>query len=211
MNADERKQEDIAYFNQAAANWENSTDAVRVAGQLIRSLGIRNDHSILDVASGTGIIRLTLADLQIMPRRYAAVDISSSMLDELKRNFSDAETYCADFEEEFELGSSFDYVIIFNSVPHFRNLDNVFRNAFRNLNPAGKFVIAHPRTREGLREHHKRIGYKSEREPIPADEALQALAANYDFVEIEIREDEYFHFSCRKDEKLEPTNASDGR
>ena len=68
------------------------------------------------------------------------------------------------------------------SVPHFDNLQRVFLNAFKSLRAGGKFSISHSRTREGLKEHHRRIGYISEKEPIPTDETLYQLSKEYESI-----------------------------
>ncbi|MNC83401.1 hypothetical protein D3C75_1373240 [compost metagenome] len=49
-------------------------------------------------------------------------------------------------------------------------------------------------------KHHQRIGYISERAPIPADEELALLADKYDFDQVVAADDEFFYFSCRSKE-----------
>ncbi|MNT89906.1 hypothetical protein D3C72_2307160 [compost metagenome] len=57
-------------------------------------------------------------------------------------------------------------------------------------------MIAHSRTRHGLREHHARIGYSPAHDPIPADSVLVELAVRYGFQQIIIQDEELFRFSC---------------
>jgi demethylmenaquinone methyltransferase/2-methoxy-6-polyprenyl-1,4-benzoquinol methylase len=98
------------------------------------------------------------------------------MLKELKTKYPNAETVCADFEDEFSMNYKFDFVIIFNSIPHFENLNMVFLNAYNNLKKNGKFIIVHTRTRHELKEHHKSIGYVGKIDPIPSDDKLIELS-----------------------------------
>lgn len=193
-----KEEDDLAHFSAMAPLWSNSEEDVAMAGKVLQRLGIRSGQSLLDVASGTGVIPAALRKLEIVPSRYLALDISEAMLEELRKSFPDAGTACADFEEPFSGGMLAQFVLIYNSIPHFTNLDMLFANAERNLQPGGTFMIAHSRTRQGLREHHARIGHTSEREPIPADAVLAALAAKYNFGQAEYSDGEFFCFSCRR-------------
>lgn len=198
MNVNPRKENSAEHFNSVAAEWSNSDEAVAIAQKVLRATGFRSGQSLLDVASGTGVIPAALQQLGIEPSRYLAVDISESMLERLHENFPQAQTICADFEEPFTAAAGYDCVLIYNSIPHFSRLDMLFANAARCLNPGGHFMIAHSRTRQGLREHHQRIGHISNRPPIPADEELFLLAGRSGFGQIACTDEEFFSFICRR-------------
>lgn len=104
---------------------------------------------------------------------------------------------CYDFEDKLELDKKFDYIVIYNSIPHFSNLDEVFQNVQRLLKKGGTFAIIHGKTRERLNQHHIKIGYNHGREPIPLDTTLQKLVNRYHMKELTIRDVEYFFFSCK--------------
>lgn len=108
---------------------------------------------------------------------------------------------CADFEEKYEYGAKFDYILIYNSIPHFGDLDKVFLNAACNLKDGGIFMIAHSRTRQGLKDHHQRIGFKSTRVPIPDDMIFLNLAEKYNMGSTELQHEEFFYFSCQTNKK----------
>lgn len=74
----------------------------------------------------------------------------------------------------------------------------MFSNVLALLKVGGTFTIVHARTRQGLREHHKRIGYKLGREAIPTDLTLQQLCHINGFSNITIEDENYFYFSCSK-------------
>lgn len=190
----EKKKEDIKRFDQLAPHWKNTPESISVASRIIESLGISPHHKILDVASGTGILLSVLVTKEISPKRYVAIDLSSRMLEQLTDEFPQAETYCMDFENKIKFDFCFDYIIIYDSIPHFDNLDRIFANARHNLGPGGKFIIAHSRTRAGLQAHHQRIGFKSPREPIPSRERLIELSFKYDFSNIEESDEEFFYY-----------------
>lgn len=189
-----RKEQESHNFDQVASEWNQQMPekSLICADELVRRLQIRNNHSLLDVAAGTGIIYSRLLHNKVTPQRYAAIDISQKMLDELKASFSDVETVCADFEEEFSLNQEFDFVVIYNSIPHFENLDQVFENACNNLKQGGTFAIMHARSRQQLKEHHERIGHVSSFEPIPSDSRLLDLSGKVGFEIVFIEDDDYF-------------------
>lgn len=198
MNMNPRKETTAAHFNSAAAGWNNSVEAVAIAQKVLQTLGFRSGQSLLDVASGTGVIPAALQQLGMEPGRYLAVDISDAMLERLRENFPEAQTLCADFEEPFTAAAGYDCVLIYNSIPHFSKLDMLFANAARCLSPGGRFMIAHSRTRQDLREHHKRIGHVSTRPPIPDNETLSILAGSCGFGQFSFTDEEFYSFTCRR-------------
>lgn len=185
------------YFNETYENWkEISGEKGRIINSTINKLGISEGGTLLDVASGTGVLYTALKHLRLS--NYVALDISENMLKELKSLYSEAKTICADFDKEIKLEDQFDYIIIFNSIPHFENLDIVFTNASRHLKVGGIFAIVHSRTRDGLKQHHKSIGYNLGRDAIPNDTILYELVKRYEFKDCIIEDEDFFYFSCRK-------------
>lgn len=198
MTANPRKAKDIEHFNSTAGEWSNTDESILPAKKALKTLGIQNGQSLLDVGAGTGVVLAALQKLGITTGRYLALDISSAMLKALSESYPAAETACADFEQPVSFGQNFDYVLIYNSIPHFTDLDMLFANAEQSLQPGGTFMIAHSRTRQGLKEHHQRIGHRTEREPIPSDEELLCLAGKYHFAKPSFQDEELFLFSCSR-------------
>ncbi|MDP4087782.1 MAG: class I SAM-dependent methyltransferase [Bacillota bacterium] len=186
------------YFNETYESWkEVSNEKSRIVNKTINKLGISEGDSFLDVASGTGVFYAVLKQLSLN-NYYVALDISENMLAELKSLYPEATTICGDFDKEIRLEDKFDYIIIFNSIPHFENLDMVFSNASRHLKVEGVFAIVHSRTREGLKQHHKNIGYSLGRDAIPSDITLYELVERYEFKDCVVTDEDFFYFSCKK-------------
>jgi demethylmenaquinone methyltransferase/2-methoxy-6-polyprenyl-1,4-benzoquinol methylase len=193
MNISNQKE----YFNETYKSWKHVSDEKsRIINETINKLGISEGNSFLDVASGTGVLYAVLKQLRL--NKYVALDISENMLTELKSLYPEAKTICGDFDKEIKLEDKFDYITIFNSIPHFENLNMVFLNASRHLKVGGIFAIVHSKTREGLKQHHKSIGYSLGRDAIPSDTALYKLVEEYMFNDCIVMDEDFFYFSCKK-------------
>jgi demethylmenaquinone methyltransferase/2-methoxy-6-polyprenyl-1,4-benzoquinol methylase len=192
----DKEQTDEGLFDALAASWHSglSEREISCAENLLLRLDLQLEHSLLDIGAGTGILPSILKKRGIFPNRYVAVDLSSNMLKELKAAFPEAETLHLDFDREQKAIGLFDLVILYNSIPHFKNLDAVFANARRNLQPGGKFVIAHARTRLALSEHHRAISYSSSHKPIPSDSELLEVSLRHGFTDFCIEDEDYFYF-----------------
>lgn len=190
------KQEEIKFFNEKAEVWSDTQDCIKVAKDFIDKYQIGNNNSVLDIGVGTGILYRILKNKNLTD--YVAIDIAEKMVEEFLQLHPEADVRQADYERKCFLEKKFDFVIIFDSIPHLRELDIIFNNSYSNLNRNGKFLIVHSKTREGLREHHKKIGYKSEKEPIPGDDNLISLSKKHGFTNIKVEDKEYFIFICEK-------------
>lgn len=185
------------YFNDTYEKWKEISDKnASIINRTINILGISKGNSVLDVASGTGVLYTALKHMQLS--NYVALDISENMLLELKHLYPEVTTICNNFDKVVELEGKFDYIIIFNSIPHFENLDIVFLNAKKHLKVGGIFAIVHSKTRDELKEHHKRIGYNLGREAIPNNGTLYELVRKYGFREDIVIDDDFFYFTCKK-------------
>lgn len=193
-NSDEREK-----FNSIAGDWNKNIPQknYKIVLDLIDRINLKEGNSVLDVGAGTGILYWALKERELS--NYIAIDISDEMVKKFLSIYPDTDVRCMDFEKKIVLSQSFDYIIIFNSIPHFNDLNVVFENAFNNLKVGGKFVIAHSKTRQGLLDHHKKIGYKSDKkEPIPLDETLLELCSRYNFRNIETEDVEYYYFCATR-------------
>ena len=185
------------YFNQTASQWtEVDARKLKVIKSSLSLLKISPTTKILDVACGTGVLYPLL--MQIPVSKYLGLDISEGMLAEFRKLCPEAKLICENFNQSINLQENFDLIVIFNSIPHFKNLELVFANAQQNLVTNGKFSIIHARTRQGLREHHQKIGYHSKHEPIPSDQVLTKLAEKFGFCNTTLLDEEFFFFSGEK-------------
>lgn len=185
------------YFNETYESWKEISDEKdRIINKTINMLGISEEDSLLDIASGTGVLYSALKHLKLS--NYLALDISENMLKELKELYPEAETICDDFDKEIKLKDEFNYIIVFNSIPHFESLNIVFLNAWRHLKAGETFAIVHSKTRNGLKQHHKSMDYNLGRDAIPNDDVLHKLVEKYEFKDCVVMDEDFFYFSCKK-------------
>jgi cyclopropane fatty-acyl-phospholipid synthase-like methyltransferase len=193
MNIQNQKE----YFNNTCERWKGiSAKKASIINKTISMLGISEGDSVLDVASGIGVLYTVLKNQRLS--NYVALDISENMLKELKYLYPEAKTICDNFDKEMSLKEKFDYIIVFNSIPHFDNLNIVFSNAKEHLKIGGVFAIVHSKTRKELEKHHKRIGYDLGRDAIPNNDTLNKLVKKYKFKDSILREEDFFYFSCKR-------------
>lgn len=188
-------------FNKLAKDWAKNIPErnYEIARDLIEKLDVKAGRTVLDVAAGTGILLSILKDKGLS--NYVAIDIAYKMVEEFLNIYPEADVRCLDFEQKLKLEYSFDYVIIFNSIPHFNDYDAIFDNAYNNLKEGGKFIISHARTRDGLKEHRKKIGHPQDKaEPIPTDAVLSELCERHGFRDIIIEDKDYFFFCCQREQ-----------
>ena len=199
-NFKQSKEKDFSHFDEQASRWHQQIpkQTYDCIDQLIHQFNINQQHSILDIAAGTGVWLQRLHELNIYLNKYVAIDVSTQMLNQLKTMFPEVETHCIDIEKEISLQEKFDWVIVFNGTPHIKNMDMLFQNATKHLLKGGKLLIAHARTRDGLNEHHKSIGFIPPFEPIPSEEHLRMLSAKYGLINVIIKDEPFFYYCAEK-------------
>lgn len=186
------------FFNETYKNWQKtiSPEMELIISRTMALLNVNESDSVLDVGCGTGVLYDTLMKLGIT--HYLGLDISDKMLASFHLTFPDASTRIGNFDAPLKLDSTYDLCLIFNSIPHFENMEVVFENAFNLLKPNGKFAIVHGRTRKQLALHHQKINYQMTRDAIPSDFTLMSLCKKYGFEFRTILDMDFFYFECVK-------------
>ncbi|ACB84626.1 class I SAM-dependent DNA methyltransferase [Natranaerobius thermophilus] len=192
------KQEEIKFFNDQAKVWDNkiTQEHIKVAKDFISEYNIGANNAVLDVGAGTGIIYTIIDNKNLTD--YVGIDIAENMVKEFRKKHPEADIRCDDFELECQLEKAFDFVIIFDGIPHFRNLSKLFENAYNNLNKNGKFIIVHSKTRKEFKANQEKNGYNSEKSLIPTDAELIYHSKEKSFTNIIVEDDRYFKFVCEK-------------
>ena len=144
----------IDFFDRYAPQWD--ADMVRdeaVIDIILNNAGVRAGVSVLDVASGTGVLVPDYLERGV--GSVTCVDISPKMIAYAGEKFDQEQVklICADVETvSFE--SLFDCVVVYNAFPHFFNPASLIENLAGNLKPGGVLTVAHGMSREAINRHH---------------------------------------------------------
>ncbi|MFA6316858.1 MAG: methyltransferase domain-containing protein [Elusimicrobiota bacterium] len=185
----------IEFFDRQAPSWDalDHGQALRLLPDILERAGIGPGDRVLDVGAGTGILVpfLEAAGAAGM----AAVDVSPGMAKEYRRKFPGRRFEVADFGQDrlpFP-PDGFTKVLVFNSFPHFREPEAVFREAFTLLEPGGRLVICHSMDRAALNALHRGAGRDVERDVLIPDAAITALFRGAGFIRVVVDDGEYFY------------------
>jgi demethylmenaquinone methyltransferase/2-methoxy-6-polyprenyl-1,4-benzoquinol methylase len=109
-------------------------------GWVLGRAGLRRGMTLLDVATGTGLVARAAAALVETPAGVVGVDPSAGMLREARRSF--AGPLVQGRIESLPFGTGlFDFVTIGYALRHAADLDIAFRECLRVLRPGGRLVI----------------------------------------------------------------------
>ncbi|MCB2214076.1 class I SAM-dependent methyltransferase [bacterium] len=148
------KRDIITFFDRYAPQWD--TDLERdeyVIKTILDNAKIDPGVSVLDVASGTGV--LVPDYLARGVASVTCVDISPKMIACAKAKFTqpNVRILCGDVESmTFE--SPFDRIVVYNAFPHFFHPAALIDKLADNLKTGGVLTVAHGMSRAKLQQHH---------------------------------------------------------
>lgn len=139
--------EDIARrFDDRAEHYDDSAFHRALATAAVQFAGTDGVHSILDIATGTGLV------LRSLPRgsmRMVGVDVSSGMVDVARRSLPDAELIVGDASAGLDLpDASFDLITCVTALHLLPDPTEAVRSWRRLLAAGGRVVVAVFRTDE---------------------------------------------------------------
>jgi len=109
-------------------------------GWVLARAGLRRGMTLLDVATGTGLVARAAAAVVQTPNGVVGVDPSAGMLREARRTFAGPLAQGRIESLPFADGL-FDFVTIGYALRHAADLDVAFRECRRVLRPGGRLVI----------------------------------------------------------------------
>jgi SAM-dependent methyltransferase len=142
-----------AYKQLLGGGAEHWNERGRFQLHLLRELGLKPEHSLLDVGCGPGRASRYLIEY-LAANRYAGVDYNPDFIEIARRVVSEGglSDKHAHFQtvQDFELGAltrRFDFMLLFSVLNHCneRQKRAFFRAAGGALTPQGKLVISHAR------------------------------------------------------------------
>lgn len=148
----------VQFFDSIAKDWDNIIQVNELKiNTLLSKLNIKDNQSILDVGTGTGVLIPFLKKLN-KTGFIKGVDISTQMLGIAKEKFKDTKNLS--FEvldvENDKVYEKFDKIILYSMFPHLQNKTLTIKSLVENnLKENGQLMIAHSNSREFLNNMHK--------------------------------------------------------
>ncbi len=173
------------FFDNLAPSWDENQKRNEEAISLILDKGgIKQGVSVLDVASGTGVL---FGDYLRRGASVTGIDISDKMLSVASQSFPQVELLCGD-AETYSFEKQFDAVMIYNAFPHFPNPVELFRNLSSALREGGRLTVAHGLSERELRECHSGQASKVSL-PLPSKQELAELMSAFCKVDVMISDE----------------------
>ncbi len=148
----------VQFFDSIAKDWDNIIEVNELKiNTLLSKLNIKDNQSILDVGTGTGVLIPFLKKLN-KTGFIKGVDISTQMLDIAKEKFKDNKNLSFEIldVENDKINEKFDKIILYSMFPHLQNKTLTIKSLVENnLKENGQLMIAHSNSREFLNNMHK--------------------------------------------------------
>lgn len=146
------------FFDSIAKDWDNIIEVNELKiNTLLSKINIKDNQSILDVGTGTGVLIPFLKKLN-QTGFIKGVDISSQMLGIAKEKFKDNKNLSFEIldVENDKINEKFDKIILYSMFPHLQNKTLTIKSLVENnLKENGQLMIAHSNSREFLNNMHK--------------------------------------------------------
>lgn len=152
MSNDFLKDLDLKIYNQKQSEFFNNVmefftqplplEIKKNLEKIVAFANIVQDEVILDVGAGTGV--LIPYFLKYNPKKIIACDLSKRMLNYLKQQFPEVETYLMDIRD-LPLPNAYIDVAFLNAVwPNIGDKPGALKNLYRMLKDNGRIIISHP-------------------------------------------------------------------
>jgi protein-L-isoaspartate(D-aspartate) O-methyltransferase len=138
---DQYKQQVADYFN-AITNYDGSEFANRRANHFLELLPLKKGFKVLDIATGTGLIAIPVAEIVGSQGKVVGVDITSVLLKQAQNkidifNLRNIELMEVDAEYLNFKENSFDAVLCCSTVMVFKNISAALKDWYRFIKPGG--------------------------------------------------------------------------
>lgn len=150
------------FFNIHADTWDNNANPhkeKRITELLLPLLQLKENDTIIDIGSGTGILVPYLRKLIKNDKNITELDFSKCMINKAKEKFGNEINYIVSSVEKTNIKDySFSKAVIFNSFPHFENKQKALSEIFRILKNNAIILLAHSDSKKAVNDRHKEIG-----------------------------------------------------
>ncbi|NUM37125.1 MAG: class I SAM-dependent methyltransferase [Candidatus Brocadiae bacterium] len=185
----------IRFFDSHAEKWDSywKEEEFGIIRKILERSSLSQEDSVLDIASGTGILVPYFLEFGVVASCIQGIDISPKMVEIFSQKFPQIPVICGDFLLKTLPENNYSYAIIFNSFPHFLEPEKVFEKVSKLLKPKGKLVVAHTKTREALDRHHQNSGSTVRTHRLLEDKLFLQYYQKYGFTDVILDNSLYFY------------------
>ena len=167
------------YFDQLAPTWDSelSPERLKSLGDIVKDLGIRPGHHVLDLGTGTGVLLPFLIAGLSGQGDIVALDFSAEMLSQAQAKdfppivrFAQADVVAIPLDD-----NSVDLAICNSAFPHFNDKLGALKEIGRVLKSNGRLAICHTTGREMINQLHQSIGGMVGNHLLPDEFQVRAL------------------------------------
>lgn len=141
------------FFKQKASVYDHDKHRVNnvdtIANSIIANIVFKPDMQLMDFGSGTGLLLERIAPLV---ERITAVDISSSMNEQLRKKSTDIQCSLDVIDCDLTtttLDKTFDGIISSMTLHHIKDLSAIFTKLYKMINKGGFIALADLETEDG--------------------------------------------------------------
>jgi arsenite methyltransferase len=197
------KQQVIEFFSHRIAYDQEGPRHPREAELLLRSVPLQEKQSVLDIATGTGLVAIAAAQKVGRGGHVIGVDFSSTMLDQARRKIEaigldNIELIGADADSLDFDPSSFDVIFCCSAITYLPDIVGTLQKWYRWLKPKGTVAFTCPAETAYMAPVQAKvcadlfnIVLPHINEPLGTPEKCRKLLAQVGFREIEIKVDPF--------------------
>lgn len=183
------------FFDKCASWWDE--DMVRnedIISTILNNADIKEDVSVLDVASGTGVLFDDYLNRKV--NKLVGIDLSGEMVKIAKQKYPEIEVICADVET-YEFNTTFDRIVVYNAFPHFPDPKHLIEKLHLLLNENGILSIAHGMSRKALLKHHEGRASSVSIELLEIEDLIKLMEPYFDII-VSISNDKMYQIVGKK-------------
>ncbi len=146
LRLDKYKKEIADMYSNRSANYDNSKWHLRICHRLVEYAEVSQGQHILDIATGTGMVALEVAEIVGIDGKVIGIDISAGMLDRAIQqaqdlNLKNIEFQLADAEELDFPVNSFDRIFCASAFTWIFDMPTALKNWYKFLKPGGSINL----------------------------------------------------------------------